>query len=84
MLSREQVRALITDRETYYDGMLRNGWKLPKKSQSICTLDFMQRVRSGEIFCPRAHQIKAPAICLTPPPKADLIDKIDIACANRN
>ena len=40
----------------------------------------MQRVRAGEIFCPRAEQIKAPAICLTPPPKITLIDKIDIAC----
>ena len=63
--------------------MLRNGWVLPAKKQSICTLDFMERVRAGEIYCPRVEQIKRPAICLTPPPKETLIEKIDIACANR-
>ena len=80
MLSREQVANVIRDRETFYDGMLRNGWKLPDKKQSICTLDFMTKVRAGEIFCPRAEQIKSPAICITPPPKKILIDKIDLAC----
>ena len=80
MLSRDQVANVVRDRDTYYDGMLRNGWILPAKKQSICTLDFMERARAGEIFCPRAEQIKAPAICVTPPPKAVLIDKIDIAC----
>ena len=83
MLSREQVAEVIRDRETYYDGMLRNGWLLPARKQSLCTLDFMQRVRTGEIFCPRASHVKAPPVCVTPPPKAVLIDKIDIACAER-
>ena len=84
MLSRAQVADVIRDRETFYDGMLRNGWRLPAKKQSICTLDFMQRVRAGEIFCPRAEHIKAPAVCITPPPKETIIEKIDIACAVRN
>ena len=83
MLSREQVAAVVTGRGTYYDAMRRHGWILPAKTMSLCTLDFMERVRAGEIFCPRAEHIKAPAICLTPPPKADLIEKIDIACAER-
>ena len=54
MLSRDQVANVVRDRDTYYDGMLRNGWILPAKKQSICTLDFMERARAGEIFCPRA------------------------------
>ena len=83
MLSREQVAEVIRDRETFYNGMLRNGWVLPNKKQSICTLDFMQRVRAGEIYCPRVEHIKKPAICVTPPPKETLIEKIDIACADR-
>ena len=58
MLSREQVSAVIRDRETYYDGMIRNGWLLPAKKQSICTLDFMTRVRAGEVFCPHASHVK--------------------------
>ena len=79
MLSREQVAEVVRDRDTYYDGMLRNGWLLPAKKQSICTLDFMQRVRAGEIFCPRASHVKAPPVCVTPPPKAVLIHKIATA-----
>ena len=31
MLSREQVAAVVRDRDTYYEGMIRNGWKLPAK-----------------------------------------------------
>ena len=41
MLSREQVAAVIRDRYTYYDRMLRNGWKLPAYNQSITMLDFI-------------------------------------------
>ena len=28
-LSREQVAEVIRDKDTFYDGMLRNGWVLP-------------------------------------------------------
>ena len=52
------MSAVIRDRETYYDGMIRNGWLLPAKKQSICTLDFMTRVRAGEVFCPHASHVK--------------------------
>ena len=83
MLSREQVANVIRDRDTYYDGMLRNGWVLPAKKQSICTLDFMQRVRAHEIYCPRVEHIKQPAVCLTPPPKHILIEKIMNAAGKR-
>ena len=83
MLSREQVSAVIRDRETYYDGMLRNGWILPAKKQSLCTLDFMQRVRSGEIFCPHVKLVKTPPVCVTPPPKDVLIEKIMNATEER-
>ena len=83
MLSREQVAAVIRDRDSYYDGMLRNGWKLPARKQSIVTMDFMARVRSGEIFCPRVEHIKQPPVCLTPPPKNTLIQKLIDAAAIR-
>ena len=41
MLSREQVSAVIRDKRTFYDGMLRNGWVLPSEKQSVVTLEFM-------------------------------------------
>ena len=43
----------------------------------------MERVRAREIFCPHAQHVKQPPVCVTPPPKAILIEKIDIACAER-
>ena len=79
MLSREEVANVIRDRDDWYGGMLRNGWLLPGKKQSICTIDFMQRVRTGEIFCPHARHVKAPAICVSPPPKRMLVEKITVA-----
>ena len=83
MISRDQASNVIRDRSTFYDGMLRNGWVLPALSQSIITIDFMQRVRRGEIFCPKTTQIKTPAVCLTPPPKNVIIDKIVNAAGRR-
>ena len=44
-------------------------------------MEFMEKVRAGVIFCPRAENVKCPPVCMTPPPKAVLVDKIDIACA---
>ena len=76
MISRQQAASVVTDRLTYYDGMIRNGWLLPGKKQSIVTLDFMQRVRGGEIYCPRASEVTKPAVCVTPPPKEQLVMKI--------
>ena len=41
MLTRDQVAAVIRDRESFYYGMLRNGWLLPARKQSVVTLKFM-------------------------------------------
>ena len=81
MISREEVAAVVRDRHTYYTAMRRHGWLLPDEKQSLCTLEFMEKVRAGVIFCPRAENVKCPPVCMTPPPKAVLVDKIDIACA---
>ena len=43
----------------------------------------MEGVRAGEIFCPHVKHIKEPPVCLTPPPKDVLIDKIVNAGAIR-
>ena len=69
MLTREQVANVVRDRESFYSAMLRNGWVLPAYGNSICTLDFMERVRSREVYCPRVDHIKQLPVCLTPPPK---------------
>ena len=76
MLTRDQVAVVVRDHRSYYDAMLRNGWRLPSRKQSVVTLQFMEKGRSGAIFCPRVEHIKSPPICLTPPPKEKLIEKI--------
>ena len=83
MLSRGQVATMVRDKETYYNGMLRNGWLLPAPKQSLVTLEFMERVRLGQVFCPRVGQVRAPPPCVTPPPKRILLDKIIKAGAFR-
>ena len=83
MLSRQQVSEVVRDKETYYSGMLRNGWLLPDIRQSIVTLSFMERVRAGEIFCPHVNTIETTAVCLTPPPKQTIINKLMAAAEER-
>ena len=83
MLSREQVAEVVRDRVTYYWGMARAGWLLPTIKQSLATLSFLQGVRAGEVFCPHAQHVKTPAVCVTPPPKKVLIDKIFCATVDR-
>ena len=55
MVSREQVANLVNDKQTMYQAMIRNSYVLPSYKQAICTLDFMFRVRAGEIWVPRAN-----------------------------
>ena len=62
-----------------YAAMIKNGWVMPAKSQGIVTLDFMQKVRKREIWCPRFDQVeKAVTVCF-PPPRKDMLDMIDAA-----
>ena len=48
--------------------MIRNKYILPSKKQAICTLDFMLRVRAGEIWVPRRNDCSAVKVA-TPPPR---------------
>ena len=42
----------------------------------------MTRVRAGEIFYPEHEHVEAPPLCLTPPSKSVLVDKIQDAAAH--
>ena len=68
MVSREQVARLVNDKETMYQAMIRNGYVLPSYKQAICTLDFMLRVRAGEVWVPRGNECRAIKVA-TPPPR---------------
>ena len=70
---------VVRDKASMYAAMIKNGWVMPAKSQAIVTLDFMQKVRKREVWCPRFDQVeKAVTVCY-PPPRKDMLDMIDAA-----
>ena len=76
MPPRGQGASAVRDCRTLYSTMLSHGWLLPQESQSLVTLEFMQRVQVGQVFCPRSEDVRAAPLCQTPPPQAHLVDKI--------
>ena len=56
--------------------MMRAGWEVPSINSPCCSLDWMQGVRSGYYYCPKAVDIKVTKRCFAPPPKVVLMDKI--------
>ena len=45
MISRQDVARLVHNKESMYQALVRNGYVMPEYKQTICTLDFMLRVR---------------------------------------
>ena len=60
------VNKLIRNREQYRRALISNGWFAPGPKAPICTVVFMQEVRSGECWCPKLELTKFRA-CLHPP-----------------
>ena len=89
MISREEASRLVCDKETMYSALIRNGYVLPHPKQSICSLKFMQLVRSGEVWVPRKEQCNGFFKIATPPPRDKLAYYIDLvvdlaACNGEN
>ena len=67
--------------------MIRNGYVLPSYKQAICTLDFMLRVRAGEVWVPRGNECRAIKVA-TPPPRQQLAEifstSVDLKVQNGN
>ena len=76
MVSRDQVSDYVQDKQSWYRAMIRNGWVLPAYKQAICTYEFMVKVRSGELWCPKKDAVTNIALCATPPPQKMLAEFI--------
>ena len=69
MVPLEHVDTLVRTKKHFYKALEANGWFLPKFSSSIVTLEFLQEVRNGEVWCPKLVEIKfLPCPC---PPTLD-------------
>ena len=79
MISREEASRLVCDKETMYGALIRNGYVLPHHKQSICSLKFMQLVRSGDVWVPRKEQCNGYVKVATPPPRDKLAGFVDLA-----
>ena len=78
-ISREQASRFVTDRSSLHDAMIRNGYLLPQKGQSICTSEFMRKVRGGSLWCPKHSNAIHPPRLVTHPPRRILADAIKAA-----
>ena len=69
------VDSLIRNKEHYYNALKAQGWLLPKRSSTICTLEFLHEVRQEKIFCPRLAAVTFKP-CANPPTIEQLAEMI--------
>ena len=50
---------------------------MPTEHSAVCTMQWMHGVRTGSFYCPRLSDLKPQVVCLHPPPKAVLLEKIE-------
>lgn len=73
-----QVDYYIRNKHHFYKALVASGWRLPKYTTSIVTMDFLLEVRNGDIYCPKQVDVVANKHCSNPPTieyLADLISK---------
>ena len=72
----EQLAALCRTRRHMYQSMIRNSYYLPSFKSSLCSLDYMEKVRSGTVHCPRHAEIRL-LPCAAPPTKEFLLAELN-------
>ena len=61
------VAELVRSKEQYYEAMERNDFLLPSIHSSIVTMTFLQDVRAGVVFCPKAGKHPMPKKVVSKP-----------------
>ena len=80
----DRVALLINNKSSMYDACLRNGFLLPPKKDAMVTFEFLDQVRSQDIWLPKADDCRC-YTCVTPPTKlqlADIVSRLLQAKAN--
>ena len=75
MISKEEVKTKVNNRDQFHSAMIANGYYIPSAKSSFCTLKFMQEVRAKECFCPLLKDITF-LPCVHPPTTSQLVDGI--------
>ena len=57
MISLHDIASRCCSRAELYDLMLRNGYVMPSVNSSIVTIEFMFKVKAGDIWCPQTKNI---------------------------
>ena len=67
----------IRNSKQFYLAMCRNGYDMPSEHSALCTMKFMEGVRSGKYFCPETKGISCLPKCYSFPPKSVLLAKLE-------
>ena len=74
---------MIKSKADFHEGMDRIGFMVPPIKSSGCTVDYLQRVRSGEYWCGKYEEGKLRS-CYRPPKKDVIFKEIEDILAQRN
>ena len=86
VLSDRQVQSLevlassIKSKEHYHECLVRFGYHMPALKSSICTLDYLTRVKAGKVYCPMTADVRLKA-CPRPPSQKVLLEMLKEAAA---
>ena len=51
-LSIQSVAASVRKKEHFYEALLRCGFHLPALKSTLCSLDYLEKVKRGLLWCP--------------------------------
>jgi hypothetical protein len=54
----KEARQTVRTKEGLYEAMQRNRFYLPKMTSTIVTVNWMLKIKNGEIHCPKYSEIK--------------------------
>ena len=57
VLSYSDISKFVRSHKQLHEAMSRDGWRLPAVSSALCTLEFLDKVRDGIVYCPRHKDI---------------------------
>ena len=68
-LSVNEFSKVVQNRRDLYEGLIRNGFYLPKYKTTMITEDYMRNVMHGKAYCPKYSEIK-----MMPCPRPPTVD----------
>ena len=72
----KKAEAMLYDKRTYHGLMVRNGFFMPTMTSSICSLDWMDKVREGKLWIPKDEEVRLKN-CAAAPTKQNVLLEIE-------